>query len=377
MRVSDLRTSAPGGLSRPTFTLLLVMFMTAMALVSAVAGDRPAFLPAPTPLGPRPFPIRLGLRALSQAPYQPTSTATKTSSADTKPTNAVQPKQDSDAYPTAAQAEIKMNGVQAIIRFDLVNLTNWMAPPENQRVVGGYSPPANTSMKPPLLTSEVYGDLNVSLPNADGFKSHVNGKRLITGLRIQVDISSGLADRRDGAGYAMHVHGGNCSDIGTHLNPTKVDAIGCYDSGTEGDNVIRPNGPDATCPCRPGAPLESCEAGNLADKWGLLRALDNSTTNAAVPVVWYDPTLNMVGNNSVLGQSLVLHWPNRTMMACATINFVGSDGVVRDSGNDRTSSASTWRHLRATPLHFSWPTLLTVFMALATLAAAALMSQDI
>jgi hypothetical protein len=66
--------------------------------------------------------------------------------------------------------------------------------------------------------------------------------------------------------------------------------------------------------------------GDLAGKHGTLVAVDNATP---VTATYTDAAIMLHGPTSVVGLSIVVHAPNGTRLACATIVALTGDGTVR------------------------------------------------
>jgi hypothetical protein len=82
----------------------------------------------------------------------------------------------------------------------------------------------------------------------------------------------------------------------------------------------------------------------ILGKWGLIRVDPNSSRNASLPVLWYDPTLTITGAPGVVGRSVALHWPNRTTLTCANIYALDSHAqpiMAKTQSNDGALSYSS------------------------------------
>ncbi|KAI8050506.1 hypothetical protein BDF22DRAFT_695318 [Syncephalis plumigaleata] len=231
--------------------------------------------------------------------------------------------------PTAAIAHIKRDGIDAIITFNWMNLTN-LVPPSSEQVV----------------RDEYALQLNETAARIASYSNITSSpKQSVFGVMIRVTIMSGLLERGPQDGYALHIHknpiadDGDCGSTGLHLNTDKVNADGCYANTVPTISTRQQH----TCPCRLGAPINECESGNLSGKWGLIRFAECITSR-----VWYDPTLTINGAPGVVGRSVALHWPNRTTLTCANIYALDSHAqpiVTKVQSNDASvlfRTSMTW-----------------------------------
>ncbi|KAI9596873.1 hypothetical protein BDF19DRAFT_421374 [Syncephalis fuscata] len=263
------------------------------------------------------------------SPSLPKSSKTPTPTATTPmPSKSSNP---DNSIPTAAIAVIRKDGIEAVVTFRMINMAGIVLHPDKIRVQNKFSPISNEIPSNARNSSNALNTTQIS--SADNF---------LFGLMIDVDINSGLREQKADDGYAIHVHenpiadDGDCGSTGAHLNYEKVDATGCYASSAP----MFDDKHEDNCQCRLNAPIRKCESGNLSGKWGLIRADPASLEGAALPVRWYDPTLTIIGAPGVLGRSVALHWPNRTMMTCANIYSMDENGQAIISSVESNDSSA-------------------------------------
>ncbi|XP_035258529.1 uncharacterized protein cusr [Anguilla anguilla] len=142
--------------------------------------------------------------------------------------------------------------------------------------------------------------------------------------------------KSQGKGYHVHhfplpqmlsTREGVCSNdnVGGHWNPFNVNTSGpAYPKG-------------------PGATHDMYEVGDLSSKHGSLEGTDNFEKS------FTDWNLPLFGNNSIIGRSVVIHYPNGSRFACASIGYPGEVTVGKSVFTHPVVGTVFFTQLRANP----------------------------
>jgi Cu/Zn superoxide dismutase len=139
---------------------------------------------------------------------------------------------------------------------------------------------------------------------ANGFEATVKFTQKSCHTEIELDFHC-IPDYPGQTPYPWHVHvkpvdnTGDCKSTGLHLDPAN----------------LNPGGNSTTYKCDPKNPKETCELGDLSGKFGKLEPKQKTYK-------FSDPDLLLIGEDGIIGRSIVIHLANSTRIACANITAV-------------------------------------------------------